>query len=391
MLCPMTDLRRPLLVLHVVWHPASGHDRVAEAIRAHFGRDRFATMTGRMGMSVAFRSVGTADGALPAPVDLTASDINVVVVLAGDEMANGNGWPRYVAGTVDAARSDGLRHRVFPVTVSRTGLEVAGDLQAIRWDTWDGDDEERRSRLVFELTLEVSVMLEGYHRHLRDHDVQYSADTLPDPLRIFLSHSKHDDTGEASAKAVRDWLHRNSRLSSFLDIVNMPPGHSFEEVLAAQVRRSAVIVLYSDTFSAREWCRREVLLAKQSDVPMVVAVCLQSGDERGFPYLGNVPIMPLGDGGERATQALIGRLFDEVLKHALWRCRTAPLHQTHAQILFTPRPPELLMIAQLRRADAPPALIVYADPPLGVDEERLFEGSMPPVKSLGEWLVGEVI
>ena len=85
MLRPMTDLRRPLLVLHVAWHPASGHGRVAEAIRAHFSRDRFATMTGRIGMSVAFRSVGTTDGAPPpAPVELATSDINVVVVLAGD-------------------------------------------------------------------------------------------------------------------------------------------------------------------------------------------------------------------------------------------------------------------------------------------------------------------
>ena len=290
----MADLRRPLLVLHVVWHPTSGHDSVADAIRAHFGRDRFATITGRMGMSVAFRSVGTTNGVPPAPLDLAASDINVVVVLAEDEMARDEAWQRYVADMIDAARRDRLRHRISPVTMRPKGLEVADDLQAIRWDTWDGDDDDRRSRLLFELTLEVSVMLEGYHRHLRDPNVQYSAGSLPDPLRVFLSHSKHDDSGEAIAKAVRDWLHRNSRLSSFLDIVNMPAGHSFEEVLTAQVQRSAVIVLYSDTFSAREWCRREVLLAKQSDVPMAVAVCLQSGDERGFPYLGNVPIMPLG-------------------------------------------------------------------------------------------------
>ena len=124
---------------------------------------------------------------------------------------------------------------------------------------------------------------------------------------------------------------------------------------------------------------------------MVIAVCLDTGDERGFPYLGNVPIMPLGDGGDRTIQALIGRLFDEVFKHALWRCRIEPLRQAHAGILFAPRPPELLTIAQLRSSGAPPSLIVYADPPLGVDEERLLEGSKPPVQSFGEWLVGDVV
>lgn len=51
----------------------------------------------------------------------------------------------------------------------------------------------------------------------------------------------------------------------------------------------------------------------------------------------------------------------------------------------------IAQLPQLRSADAPPALIVYADPPLGVDEEALFEGAKPPVKSFGEWLVGEAV
>ena len=389
MLWHMSDPREPLLVLHVLWHPDSAYGEVAEALRAHFARTRFSGVTGRMGMSVMFRSVG-ADGRLPARVDFDGSQASVVTVLAGDEMAAHEGWKRYVTDTIARTTDDRLRHRVLPVGMTRSGLDVAGDLQAVRWDRWEGGDAERRSRLVFELTLELSVMLAGYHRRLRDPDARYDAGSLPDPVRVFLSHSKHDDVGEAHAQAVRDWLHRNSRLSSFLDIVNIPPGHSFEDVLTARVQRSAVVALHSDTFSSREWCRREVLLAKQSGVPMVVASSIRTGDERGFPYLGNVPVTPLYDGSEHEIQALIGRLLDEVLKHALWQCRTEPFHHTYPNILFTPRPPELLTIAQLSRSDAQPSLIVYADPPLGVDEERLFEGFEPPVRSFGEWLVGDV-
>ena len=37
-------------------------------------------------------------------------------------------------------------------------------------------------------------------------------------IRVFLSHSKHDDDGEPVAQSIRGWLHEHSALSSFFDI-----------------------------------------------------------------------------------------------------------------------------------------------------------------------------
>ncbi|MDD9960493.1 MAG: toll/interleukin-1 receptor domain-containing protein [Gammaproteobacteria bacterium] len=319
-------------------------------------------------------------------MDFSTSQVNVAVFLAGDELAASSDWQRYVSDITEKTRGDPLACRVFPVAMTPSGQRVVPNVQAMRWHSWTGGEEERTSHLLFELTHELGRMLDAYHRHLRDPSQGASALMSIDPVRVFLSHSKHDTVGEAYATEMRNWLHERSRLNSFIDLVGIPAGQSFEEVLSFEVARSAVIVFHSDSFSRREWCRREVLLAKRLRVSVVVASCLAEGDERGFPYLGNVPTVPL-TGKASSTQALVSRLLDEVLLQTLWRCRTAPLSDLHGDILFVPHPPELLTFAQLGGPGTTPSLIVYPDPPLGSEEERLFEGLQPPVRSFSEWLV----
>lgn len=379
--------RQPLLALHVAWHPASEHHLIAGALRAHFNRERIAGVGDRMGVSTVFRSEPRT-GSVPADVEFDRTETAAVVLLAGDEMVGDDHWRDYIDAIVANATTDPVRRRVFPVAITRAGLEAASGLQALRWYDWAGGDADIQARLVFELTHELAVMLNAYRNHVRDPDADRDPNTAL-PARVFLSHSKHDDTGERVAKHVRAWLHGNSRLSSFLDVVDIAPGLSFAEVLAAEVERAAVLVVHSDSFSSRSWCKQEVLLAKEKSVPLVVASCLSTGDERSFPYLGNVPVVPLLAERPDRTRAVIGRLLDEVLRWSLWQCRTEPLREQAPGVLFIPRPPELLTFAQLKRQDALPSSVVYAGPRVGVHEEALLAGVGLPVRSFDEWLVEE--
>ncbi|MNR46154.1 hypothetical protein D3C85_1650850 [compost metagenome] len=62
-------------------------------------------------------------------------------------------------------------------------------------------------------------------------------------------------------------------------------------------------------------------------------------------------------------------------------------------VIFLPRPPELISLASLPpAAEVPEPLIVYPDPPLSTEEERLFAEIAPRVqlRSLTEWLAGAV-
>lgn len=382
----MDDIHRPLLTVHVLWHPDSSHGDIADAIRRHFNRELTASGGDRMGVSTLFRSAPAGDGHLPAPVDFTGSATNAVVVLAGDEIQQDSAWREYVGEAAAAVSADPLRRRMLPISTTPAGLKLTPDVQAFRWHDWSEPEDKRPARLVFELTHELGAMLRTYHAHLRD---PKSASTALPPVRVFLSHSKHDGSGARLATAVRNWLHRQTRLSSFFDVVDIPPGQRFEDVLASEVERSAVLAFHTDTYSARPWCKREVLLAKLNSVPLVVASCLAEGDVRAFPYLGNVPVVPMPTSGSGRVRTVVGRLLDEVLMSALWHCRTEPLRRQHSEIHFVPRPPELLLLAHLRGRNARPTTIVYAGNPIGDDEQALFEGLMPTVRSFDEWIVEE--
>ena len=203
-------------------------------------------------------------------------------------------------------------------------------------------------------------------------------------VQVFLSHSKRDGDGERIAKMIRRSLFEGDGLATFFDIHHIAPGLRFDRVILNQVRVSAVVAIHTDSFSSRKWCRREILEAKQASVPLVVADCISDTDERGFPYMGNVSIVRM----DHRVDVIIGCLLNEVLKDFLWRCQVELVRSdAEANVQFLPRPPELISLAGIDRSAEDGIVLVYPDPPLGAEEERLFEVVAPNVRlrSMTEW------
>jgi len=172
--------------------------------------------------------------------------------------------------------------------------------------------------------------------------------------------------------------------------LNIPPGLPFAEVLRLYVRISAVVAIHTDSYSSREWCRREILEAKRHNVPLVVANCMIDFEERGFPYMGNVPVVRMEHDATHRIGVVIARLLDEVMKDYLWRCR-AKLANAGKDVTFLPRPPELISLSELARNRQDQGTIVYPDPPLGVEEAELFAalGKGFQLLSYTQWLAGQ--
>lgn len=187
-------------------------------------------------------------------------------------------------------------------------------------------------------------------------------------------------------------MHKGNGLSSFFDVHDIPVGLRFNEVLLKQVAQSAVVAIHTDTYSSREWCRREIIEAKRYSVPLVVANCINELDERGFPYMGNVPIVRMDPQQTNRISIIIARLLDEVLKDFLWRCRVQLVDCNESNIRFVPRTPELISLAGLSFSGNGQPLIIYPDPPLSAEEERLFEEIKPEIKfrSFTEWMAGGI-
>jgi hypothetical protein len=381
---------RPLLAVYVVFHPdfEKGAE-IAELLRAHFRRDLFGSVAGGTGLSVLFRSVAPDGADAPLPIDPTEAETTAIVALADVHMASTEQWRRYIRNLSEQSDAVGLGMRLIPVAFERDVLDLARE-NALRFDKWSGNEPARRLRLVSELTFELCRMLRHYLEHLRrPTDPIGELDRYLEPVRVFISHSKHDDSGEPIARALRGYLHAGHGLSSFFDVHDIPAGLRFERVLLRRVAQSAVVAIHTDSYSSREWCRREIIEAKRLSVPMVVANCIGDRDERGFPYLGNVPIVRMDPLLIDRMDVVVARLLDEVLKDFLWKCRVLVVGGDAVDAIFIPRPPELILLASLpAETEVPTPLIVYPDPPLSREEERLFEVVAPRVRlrSMTEWL-----
>lgn len=356
-------------------------------LRAHFRRELFDSVAGGTGLSVLFRSEPGVGSSVPLGVDPESAETTAVIVLGDEGMTKDLPWAGYVSGLSEEAERQGLRMRVLPVAFDRMATGLVRE-QAVRFDKFTGSEEAKWTKLVSELTLELCRMLRYYLVHLEHGgDSESALNVYLEKVNVFLSHSKHAGNGEAIAKALRGHLHDGKGLASFFDVNDIPAGLPFDRVLLNRVRQSAVVAIHTDSFSSREWCRREIIEAKRHSVPLIVANCIGDRDERGFPYLGNVPIVRMDPFRMDRLDAVVGRILDEVLKDFLWKCRIKVAGAAGPEVTFLPRPPELISLAALP-VRAPNPVIVYPDPPLSREEQRLFESVAPQVelRSFTEWL-----
>ena len=383
---------RPFLVLYVAWHPAFAAGKaLAKKLYDQYRRELYGNVTGGAGLSVIYRNAVDPATSAPLRIDLAGGETTAIVLLVDENVASDQHYLNWARNTMEQADAAGLGARVFPVAMDGALTRLGMAEQAVRWDKWNGmDDISRLQRLTTDLTYQFCRMLRSYLEGLLRPEVDEAGlEQYLKKVQIFLSHSKHDDDGERIAKEIRHQIFEGDGLASFFDVRDIPTGLRFDKVLLQQVKVSAVVAIHTDSFSSREWCRREIIEAKRWNVPLVVADCISDTDERGFPYLGNVPVVRMDPARIDRIDQVVARLLDEVLKDFLWRCRIQVVGvAAGGDVAFLPRAPELISLAGFSEKVGEQIVIVYPDPPLGTEEQRLFEKIAPRyrLRSLTEWL-----
>lgn len=226
-------------------------------------------------------------------------------------------------------------------------------------------EELSKDQMIVLQTDSVMDNLDEFKTRMFEFIIRYLGGEKTKKVSIFISHSKRDkgNTGEAMAKEVRQFLFADTKLSSFFDVHDILDGYQFDKQIKENVRESLILVLFTDTYSSREWCRIEALTAKENKKPMVVVSQLQEGAERLFPYIGNVPI---------------------TVFHGDWRpvinllLRTAIDYQYESQLLeslcddqatYLPYPPEAHSLSILKDNKT---TVYYPEPPLGNEEMEVL-------------------
>lgn len=387
----METTGRPVFALYVAWRPSYKEGgEVADLLRGQFNGERHRNIAGGHGLSVIYRSESMPGSDTPLPIDWNESEMTAVVVLADSTLADDPAWRGYIDGLSKNANTKGFASRLFPVMMESEGPEPWFDEQALLWGDWEGRKEKKAQRLIRELTHEFCRMLR--HR-LGSHDESQSEDTAATSylkkIQVFISHSKHDEDGKSIARSVRNWIHEHGPVSSFFDVHDIPAGTSFKEVLYDEIKNSAVVALHTDSYSSREWCRREIIEAKRCHVPMVVVDCLRDVDPRVIPYMGNVPTVRISlEQPDARIGDCLNYLLDEVFLDYLWRCRVQRFGEAHPEVSFVSRPPELISLTALSGRLEGRDKIVYPEPLVSAEDARLFQEVAPraTIQTLAEWL-----
>lgn len=383
---------RPFLKVSVVWHPAFEEGpALGRLVFDHFRRDAFSNVSGGTGIPVAYWSQSIDDGQIVPTVALEDTEMTSVIVFVDNNLTSDVAWVDWLRELIRKTGDIGLATRVIPVAIDASAIRSGIPVQALRWDHWEHlAPLTRQRRLLSDLTYQLCRMLRLYAEHLvRPMDTEEKLLAYVKKVEIFLSHSKQDLYGQKIAKQIRDYLADHGDFETFFDVLDIPIGLQFDAVLLIKIKVSAVVAIHTDSYSSREWCRREIIEAKRWNAPLVIADCISDLDDRGFPYLGNVPVVRMDPTADDRIDVVVFHLLNEVLKDLLWRCWVQSRKKPAKEVSFVPRPPELIMLANVNRGGAAQtSTLVYPEPPIGSEEEELFAAVAPNLRLLSmlEWV-----
>lgn len=354
----------PGVLTYVVWHPSFERGAtLARELFTYLDRNLDEPESRGLGIPVFFRSTpARPGGGLPAPIELHPDTLSFVVVLVDRHMAEDGEWKAYVRELLERLP----RGHLLPCRFTRLAHEMGPELDRLHGIMRlppEKETSEPERPIVHDVAHTLSRLLL---------DATGEPGHSPPPIRLFVSHAKRD--GLDFAKALRDYIQSETQARSFFDFNDICPGQPFDVEIFKGIENSALVVIQTDAYASREWCRREVIEAKRRARPIVVVSALHSGEERSFPYLGNVPTLRwVEDPKDRHAMCrqIIDRTIREVLRVAYFKrevSRLGKLYPILDSALPFPRPPELLTLPGPASSGTAPASFVYPDPPIG-DEE----------------------
>jgi|ERR1043166_2811364 hypothetical protein len=377
---PPTSYRQ-FLNVYVVWHhdfshAGAGGAALAEKLYREFCRDPDRPMSPAIGVPVHFRT-SRGEGVAPPPIDLGAASYNIVLFLADASMVLDEAYRSY-AEEVAVAVSGAGNARVLAFVWPQSGALPLGNTQQIPLPT---DERKAEETIRMKLAAETCRLLQQRPR---------GGGLSMEPPMLFISHAKRD--AEDKAMEVKA-LVEMTPIDTFFDRVDIAAGYDFTDEIRNNIKRSAVLAWQSDEYGSRPWCNIELITAKEHLRPIIVVLGMKSGEERSFPYLGNVrTIVKTEDNASEiiiaAVREYLRKLYIEGRFRALAEARLIPRTRF---TLF--RPPEPIDGALLeRRSYGPqagvaesssptrPERVMYPDPPLSTTEIDVLSHLFPDLE-----------
>ncbi|QNR85881.1 toll/interleukin-1 receptor domain-containing protein [Pedobacter riviphilus] len=366
------------LNIYIVWHPDSlVGEAIAKELYNTFCRDYKTPLSRGLGIPVYFRSAKL-DNNKPVAVDFSGAEKNAVICLIDDVYFLDDYFKQFTSEIVGKLDDN---NRIYPIKLFEKAHSIGCGLSNLQFvdamvffkDKLDFQREEDLSKAIKKIKSEVlhdcARLLMEYHPIFKDKEKH----RIGSPVKLFLSHAKYD--GQSTTIKFKQFIENNLKLDVFFDTVDIANGYDFAKQFEQEILNSALVVFHTDEYSNREWCRREVLIAKRHKSPIVVVHKITEGEKRAFPYLGNVPTTVLNDNDEELSFYNIVYLTLYQVLNNLYQYRLLSNHKVlkdiDAEIKVITSPPELFNFVDIKAYQKEidkKLIILYPDPPLGLEE-----------------------
>jgi hypothetical protein len=364
------------LTLYVVWHPEFIEGKTfARELYSVFCRDVNQPLSRGLGIPIYFRSYSY--DKFPIPIDPQKASRNAIVLLIDQNYFIDANFTRY---TEDLVKLVDENTRIYPVALCDQACEIGHGLKSIQFI------RASHGNLSIDMNFQLSwkkiktELLHNCARLLMNFQATYEDkqdDRVPSPVKLFLSHAKKD--GLETAKRFKAFVDAELKLDVFFDTVDIADGYEFEKQIEANIKNSALVVFHTDEYSAREWCRIEVLVAKRNKCSIVVVHDIKTGEKRSFPYLGNTPTTTIQEDEKESFYKIVNLTLYQVLNN-LFQLELLESFQKQFPIKDTEfisltSPPELFNFLDIykRKGEIKQRLVVlYPEPPLGTEELKVL-------------------
>jgi len=335
------------ILITIIFHPkSSAGEEIASALYDGLNEDRLVPS-----LSVPTLFAPLCGDAPPPLPELDGAKRNLVVLLADEEFAVDDDWCSYAAAL--RARCVERGEAFFPVQLHEHAYPLHDDLDGVNFlRAWSDGDPARL--ILRRILVELCRILEGE---------SFDIENPTAPIKLFLSHAKGDAYHEDSAfSSLVGYLNRSQPVQAWVDSADISTNSRFAEEIEKGVERSSLLCILTDSYASRRWCRREILMAKQHQRPIVVVRDVTDHEVRSFAYGGNVPDLQWKGVPEDAIDLLLKETLRMLLAKEALSASGAP----YDELLLSP--PELVTV--VGRAQG--LRLLYPDPPIGCDEKELL-------------------
>lgn len=347
---------KPPLGIFVLWHPyyADG-EKYANIFFSEFKRNVKDPLSRGIGIPVFFRCVEPL-----LDINLEEYKHTVIIVLSECNMVNDTTYEKYINGLLRLATQNTL---ILPVAIDNTAYNLSEKLSKRNFIRFY-ENEHRLEYLLSAVTHEIARALYA-PKPLKK---KPGGKIPPPPLKLFISHAKAD--GLEVARKIKSYIEAQYAFKTFFDANDITFGYDFPQEIERHIKTAVIIAIHTDKYASREWCRREVLLAKQHNRPILILSYLQDGESRSFPYMANVRTVHYQPMDDQVWPRLIASVLLETLGtkyQELWARHVIVKNKLRINIeAVSAYPPELVTV--LTRKKELKQHFVYPDPPIGTEE-----------------------